>query len=38
MTFQAERIDRAVEFVASTDNWFRPVNFVECARRHAARA
>ena len=27
MTFQAERIDRAVEFVASTDNWFRPVNF-----------
>ncbi len=28
MTFQAERIDRAVEFVASTDNWFRPVNFV----------
>ena len=27
MTFRAERIDRAVEFVASTDNWFRPVNF-----------
>jgi putative membrane-bound dehydrogenase-like protein len=27
MTFRAVRLDRGVEFVASTDNWFRPVNF-----------
>ncbi|MEO6811807.1 MAG: PVC-type heme-binding CxxCH protein, partial [Isosphaeraceae bacterium] len=25
--FQATRADKEVEFVASTDNWFRPVNF-----------
>ncbi|HEV3164639.1 MAG TPA: PVC-type heme-binding CxxCH protein, partial [Isosphaeraceae bacterium] len=25
--FQAERADKNVEFLASTDNWFRPVNF-----------
>jgi putative membrane-bound dehydrogenase-like protein len=25
-TFRAERADRGVEFLASTDNWFRPVN------------
>lgn len=28
VTFKAERADQKVEFVASTDNWFRPVNFV----------
>jgi putative heme-binding domain-containing protein len=28
VTFKAERIDEKSEFVASTDNWFRPVNFV----------
>ncbi|MFN0051097.1 MAG: PVC-type heme-binding CxxCH protein [Planctomycetales bacterium] len=28
MTFRAERIDERVEFLTSTDNWFRPVNFV----------
>ena len=27
-TFVATRIDKDCEFVASTDNWFRPVNFV----------
>lgn len=27
-TFTATRIDAGKEFVASTDNWFRPVNFV----------
>jgi putative membrane-bound dehydrogenase-like protein len=27
-TFNAKRIDEKCEFVASTDNWFRPVNFV----------
>ena len=27
-TFEAARIDKGCEFVASTDNWFRPVNFV----------
>ncbi|HET6572598.1 MAG TPA: PVC-type heme-binding CxxCH protein [Fimbriiglobus sp.] len=27
-TFEAKRIDDQTEFVASTDNWFRPVNFV----------
>lgn len=27
-TFSAERIDEKSEFLASTDNWFRPVNFV----------
>src|SRR5207245_10946049 len=27
-TFTARRIDEKCEFVASTDNWFRPVNFV----------
>jgi putative membrane-bound dehydrogenase-like protein len=27
LTFRSERIDQAVEFAASTDNWFRPVNF-----------
>jgi putative membrane-bound dehydrogenase-like protein len=27
-TFTASRIDRGCEFVASTDTWFRPVNFV----------
>src|SRR4030095_8519087 len=26
--FCATRADAGVEFVASTDNWFRPVNFV----------
>ncbi|HEU5116513.1 MAG TPA: PVC-type heme-binding CxxCH protein, partial [Isosphaeraceae bacterium] len=26
--FQAERADEGREFLASTDNWFRPVNFV----------
>lgn len=28
VTFAARRADEKVEFVASTDNWFRPVNFV----------
>lgn len=28
VTFRATRADADVEFVASTDNWFRPVNFV----------
>lgn len=28
VTFTSRRIDKATEFVASTDNWFRPVNFV----------
>jgi len=28
VTFKAERTDQGAEFVASTDNWFRPVNFV----------
>jgi putative membrane-bound dehydrogenase-like protein len=27
-TFVAKRLDEKAEFVASTDNWFRPVNFV----------
>jgi putative membrane-bound dehydrogenase-like protein len=27
VTFRSERADPGVEFVASTDNWFRPVNF-----------
>jgi putative membrane-bound dehydrogenase-like protein len=27
-TFVATRLDQGKEFVASTDNWFRPVNFV----------
>jgi putative heme-binding domain-containing protein len=27
LTFRSERIDQRVEFAASTDNWFRPVNF-----------
>jgi putative membrane-bound dehydrogenase-like protein len=27
MTFRAARLDRGIEFVASSDNWFRPVNF-----------
>jgi putative membrane-bound dehydrogenase-like protein len=27
-TFKAARVDGRVEMVASTDNWFRPVNFV----------
>lgn len=27
-TFEAKRVDEGAEFVASTDNWFRPVNFV----------
>jgi len=27
-TFTARRVDEKCEFVASTDNWFRPVNFV----------
>lgn len=27
-TFTARRIDEKCEFVTSTDNWFRPVNFV----------
>jgi putative membrane-bound dehydrogenase-like protein len=26
VTFKAERIDKASEFLVSTDNWFRPVN------------
>ncbi len=28
IVFQAKRADETVEFVASTDTWFRPVNFV----------
>src|SRR5262249_9095209 len=28
VTFRARRADTGVEFVASTDTWFRPVNFV----------
>jgi putative membrane-bound dehydrogenase-like protein len=28
LTFRALRIDERVEFLTSTDNWFRPVNFV----------
>ncbi|MFO0902640.1 MAG: PVC-type heme-binding CxxCH protein [Pirellulales bacterium] len=28
VTFRAQRADEKAEFVASTDNWFRPVNFV----------
>jgi putative membrane-bound dehydrogenase-like protein len=28
VTFRARRVDEGVEFVASTDTWFRPVNFV----------
>jgi putative membrane-bound dehydrogenase-like protein len=28
VTFRARRADAGVEFVASTDTWFRPVNFV----------
>jgi putative membrane-bound dehydrogenase-like protein len=28
VTFRARRADDGVEFVASTDTWFRPVNFV----------
>ena len=28
VTFKAQRADDKVEFVASTDTWFRPVNFV----------
>jgi putative membrane-bound dehydrogenase-like protein len=27
-TFAATRVDDGAEFIASTDNWFRPVNFV----------
>jgi putative membrane-bound dehydrogenase-like protein len=27
-TFKAARVDEKVEMVASTDNWFRPVNFI----------
>lgn len=27
-TYVANRADEGVEFIASTDNWFRPVNFV----------
>ena len=27
-TFSADRADNAEEFIRSTDNWFRPVNFV----------
>ena len=27
-TFAAERLEDGVEFLTSTDNWFRPVNFV----------
>lgn len=26
-TFRAERIDAGAEFISSSDNWFRPVNF-----------
>ncbi|WP_397568271.1 PVC-type heme-binding CxxCH protein [Schlesneria sp. T3-172] len=28
LTFRAQRIDEQEEFLTSTDNWFRPVNFV----------
>lgn len=28
VTFRADRADQKTEFVRSTDNWFRPVNFV----------
>lgn len=28
VSFVAERADQGAEFIASTDNWFRPVNFV----------
>ncbi len=28
VTFRAQRADEGREFLASTDNWFRPVNFV----------
>lgn len=28
VTFTSQRIDKDCEFLASTDNWFRPVNFV----------
>ncbi len=28
VTFKAERVDGQAEMVASTDNWFRPVNFI----------
>lgn len=28
VTFASERIDRESEFLASADNWFRPVNFI----------
>jgi putative membrane-bound dehydrogenase-like protein len=28
VTFRARRAEKGVEFVASTDTWFRPVNFV----------
>ncbi|MEO6808028.1 MAG: PVC-type heme-binding CxxCH protein, partial [Isosphaeraceae bacterium] len=28
VTFRAQRADPGVEFVASTDTWFRPVNFI----------
>lgn len=28
VTFAARRADEKVEFVASTDNWFRPVNYI----------
>jgi len=28
ISFMAERADQNVEFLTSTDNWFRPVNFV----------
>ena len=27
-TFKAARVDKMAEMVASTDNWFRPVNFI----------
>jgi putative membrane-bound dehydrogenase-like protein len=28
VTFKSERADRKTEFVRSSDNWFRPVNFI----------
>lgn len=28
LTFRAQRVDEQQEFLTSTDNWFRPVNFV----------
>ncbi len=34
-TYLASRSDQNVEFLASADNWFRPVNFAN-ARRHAS--